>query len=1221
MRPIRALRTLALVPLLLAARADAGPGGTLPSSTFAPDQLYRTISPPMGSVKHNQPSIVNGYLMLAGNAKHELWDIHNPTVPKLVSLFEGPHHEREAESHQVSFARRVDRHYSVTISGKGIDFWDLTDGEAPALLSSMLLEGIDYGDNTNAVWGVSWQGRFVWVGGTNTGLHVVDASDPASPALVMRVPTSEMGGVSTGPLFALGNLLVVTTPKEHAGVATLDISDPGKPALLDFQLPSEESYIGGFYGRHLYLLTPFRAFDVTADPAKIALVGTHPSPKSEYMSFADDRMFVGALRPDPGIFKFDLSDPTKPVEMAKIEGRRDKLDGAFTDDQFSLPVGNLLVISDDEVKIGSILAVHDTERDSKPPSVLYVNPPDGSTGQAKTSRVGLSFSDQIDLRSVDASSVLVRPVGGAPLAGWYGHTQTLVNFWPDEPLLANTTYEVVVPAGGVRDLAGNPIAQGFAAVFSTGDQVAAPPCKIETTVHTPVGTPATLRAEGAPPGAAFGWTFGDGEAGGSSVDPSVSHVYAAPGRYPVTLTVTADGVSRSCTGLQVAHRPLGEAPSRSSTVALHPGTARAWVVNPDADTVALVDTDTLHVVAETAVGDHPRTVAVAPDGTAWVACQDSDEIIVLSKDAERLGDVRLPWGSAPFGIAFSPETGRGWVTLEGKGAVGELDAGKRELVRTIDLGARSVRALALSGDRMLVARFLSPADRGELFELSQATATLVRTLELAADPGPDESTRGRGIPNALGALAISPDGVRAFVPAKKDNTLRGLSRDGEKLTTDNTVRTIVSFVDLGTGSEDAALRADLDNHDMASAVVASPVGDLVFVATQGTNHLEVLDAYSGKLVAGFTSGLAPQGVALSAEGKLLVQSFMSRTLEVYDVSGILAGTDGAAVRLGAVTTVTSEPLSPRVLLGKQIFYNAADPRMSLDGYLSCATCHPDGREDARVWDFTDRGEGLRNTTTLEGRAGTGHGPVHWTGNFDEIQDFENDIRLHFGGGGFLSEAQFSEEGRADPLGRPKSSLSEPLDALAEFVATLDRFPRSPHRNGDGSLTDGAKAGREVFRASGCLECHSGQKLTDSAKGVLHDVGTLRPSSGKRLGQALSGIDTPTLRGLWATAPYLHDGSAASLHGVLENPQHGSASSLSTGDRDLLVEFLLQVENEELDLTPPAPKAAPLQGEGSGEDGCGCRAGSSAPTGGSVGMLSLLILLRLRSRARLASRSR
>ena len=81
--------------------------------------------------------------------------------------------------------------------------------------------------------------------------------------------------------------------------------------------------------------------------------------------------------------------------------------------------------------------------------------------------------------------------------------------------------------------------------------------------------------------------------------------------------------------------------------------------------------------------------------------------------------------------------------------------------------------------------------------------------------------------------------------------------------------------------------------------------------------------------------------------------------------------------------------------------------------------------------------------------------------------------------------------------------------------------------------------------------------------LRHDVGTIKPSSGNRLGGPLDGIDTPTLRGLWATAPYLHDGSAATLRDVLTtaNPtaSHGNLSSLSSAQIDQLVEYLNQIE--------------------------------------------------------------
>ena len=108
--------------------------------------------------------------------------------------------------------------------------------------------------------------------------------------------------------------------------------------------------------------------------------------------------------------------------------------------------------------------------------------------------------------------------------------------------------------------------------------------------------------------------------------------------------------------------------------------------------------------------------------------------------------------------------------------------------------------------------------------------------------------------------------------------------------------------------------------------------------------------------------------------------------------------------------------------------------MNRDGYISCASCHLDGDSDGRVWDFTHDGEGLRNTVALLGRSGLRHGPVHWTGNFDEIQDFEHSPRNLFGGTGFMPDADFNTGTRNQPLGDPKLGASLDLDALPRSSA-------------------------------------------------------------------------------------------------------------------------------------------------------------------------------------------
>jgi hypothetical protein len=474
--------------------ADAGPPlppepsrpeGTLPNEPQPADlvDLPRDrwedglISPTLESEHHNQPTVINGYLMLAGNARFSLYDVHDPRAPVLLSTRVSPDDcpscgpAGEAEGHQVAFAKYGSTLYTATISGKGIDLWDISDARAPEHVESVHLEGVNYGDFTEAVWGVAWQGTTIYVGGTNTGLHVVDARDPSDVTVVRRIPTSELGGVSAGPVFPVGNVLVVTTPKESGGIATLDISDPKQPFVLDAIRPSK-SYIGSFYRHHVYLQTPLRVWDVLSDPTTIgaadAPLAKLDTPKSEYMSFGDDILFLGLVRPNPGALKIDVTDLGEMTELNRVWGRM-SLEGA--DDQFTVPIGNLLVMSDDQLVggryAGTVIAVHAADPDTTAPRVDTIIPRDGALHQPTTTRIGLSFTDNIELATADAYSIVVRPVGGEAVAGTFSGCATLLNFEPAEPLAPNTEYEVVIPPGRLTDYVGNGLAETFRATFTT----------------------------------------------------------------------------------------------------------------------------------------------------------------------------------------------------------------------------------------------------------------------------------------------------------------------------------------------------------------------------------------------------------------------------------------------------------------------------------------------------------------------------------------------------------------------------------------------------------------------------------------------------------------------------------------------------------------------------------------------------------------------------------
>src|SRR5262245_21318825 len=134
------------------------------------------------------------------------------------------------------------------------------------------------------------------------------------------------------------------------------------------------------------------------------------------------------------------------------------------------------------------------------------------------------------------------------------------------------------------------------------------------------------------------------------------------------------------------------------------------------------------------------------------------------------------------------------------------------------------------------------------------------------------------------------------------------------------------------------------------------------------------------------------------------------------------------------------------------------------------------------------------------------------------------------------------------------------------------------------------------------------------KGSLHDVGTITEDSGTRAGEPLFGIDTPTLLGVWETAPYLHDGSAPTLRDVLtsKNPDdlHGFVSALSPEELDELVAYVEQIDNElpvrRLPFDPPEPDGGAGAGGSAGATGgsagaMGGDAGSGVVTGGSSGV--------------------
>ncbi len=812
---------------------------------------------------------------------------------------------------------------------------------------------------------------------------------------------------------------------------------------------------------------------------------------------------------------------------------------------------------------------------------ILVNPGNQS-GQAGTPTiVQLSATDPNGDTLVFSASGLPSGVSVNPSTGAIGGT----------PMASGTFNVIATASDGV-----NSDSESFTWTIAAGPPFVlnTPPPPAPATVGSSVTFEASVTGG---TGIQYRWDFDDG----TPVTPyassaTITHQFAEPGIYYVTVTVRdSSGSTQTTTIVQTVHYPLtANRPSISGNLVLEDRPTdpdRLWVVNQDKNSVTVLNTSTGSRIKQITVGNAPRSIAIASTGEVWVTNKRGPNISIISPSSHTVTrTISMPLGSQPHGIAASPTGGFIYVALEGAGRLLKLDATTYATVASLDVGPNPRHVSVNSdGNRAYVSRFITPPLPGEatanvetqsgglhvgaeVVVVNTSAMTVQQTIVLRHSDKPDFENQGRGIPNYLGAVAIAPDGRSAWVPSKQDNVKRGSLRDGLGLTFQNTVRAISSRVDLLAGAEDYPERMDHDNAGLASAALHDRRGVYMFVALETSREVAVVDAYDGSQIFRLNVGRAPQGLALSADGnRLYVNNFMDRTVNVFDISALLVEGIADVPLVATWSPVGSENLSPQVLLGKQLFYDAKDPRLALHSYVSCASCHNDGGHDGRVWDLTGFGEGLRNTVSLRGRAGS-QGSLHWSNNFDEVQDFEGQIRNLSGGSGLMSNAQFTAGTREDPLGDPKAGVSPDLDALAAYVASLGTFSTSPHRNPDNSLTAAAVTGRQLFQSKNCSSCHGGTAFTNSASNNPEDIGTITAASGARLGGPLSGIDIPTLRDVWETAPYLHTGSVATLADAIRAHDNVSVTDVELTN---LVAYVSQIGSQET----AAPGATPSSGTG------------------------------------------
>ncbi len=275
-------------------------------------------------------------------------------------------------------------------------------------------------------------------------------------------------------------------------------------------------------------------------------------------------------------------------------------------------------------------------------------------------------------------------------------------------------------------------------------------------------------------------------------------------------------------------------------------------------------------------------------------------------------------------------------------------------------------------------------------------------------------------------------------------------------------------------------------------------------------------------------------------------------------------------------------------LGQKLFF---DPRLSGTGTVSCATCH-DARDATKTkpaaWFIDTRpnssvsqsatGTTAHNTITVVNvHVGTREN-LTWTGDciVEPCQtplNVVHDIALPKAMAsdpsvvGNLIRTVYLASYRqvfGDPLGdvAVQYNVGLALDAymwrLVSLDSPFDRFITGQDNAMDAAATRGFAL--FVGRAM-CIECHSGQLLSDDA---LHVTGVI-DGKGDTGHQGTGKFFTPPLRNVARTAPYMHNGSLATLADVIQFYRWGGAATGYAGDKDPLMAPLDITDDEAHDL--------------------------------------------------------
>jgi hypothetical protein len=315
----------------------------------------------------------------------------------------------------------------------------------------------------------------VYSAGAENGVYIIDAADPQSPVFVKAFNVAPVMPIFQ--LVAVGNLLFVHAA-EQPRVVLFDISDPLQPQPLpggDFTIEDEtgttrNAYSSTLSGGFAYFARQSGAggliiYDLR-DPTAPTFDGhlATPGGNGGYVFVQEPFAFVGNSNFGN---VYDISDHRniEPVGSFALPGDLDTV----------TPIGNVAFVSVDAgagLNQATSVAPWSLDPDSTPPRVTWSYPADQSENLRLSSRVGVTFSEFIDVKSASKAGhvMLYKTAEGraARLPGSINVAEAVLNFSPDAPLEPSTDYTFEIPAGGIEDFNGNKLEVGFKLSLRTG---------------------------------------------------------------------------------------------------------------------------------------------------------------------------------------------------------------------------------------------------------------------------------------------------------------------------------------------------------------------------------------------------------------------------------------------------------------------------------------------------------------------------------------------------------------------------------------------------------------------------------------------------------------------------------------------------------------------------------------------------------------------------------